>query len=523
MAANAAANATQDCAVLLKSFTSLKVPSASSCCDIAGITCTNNRIVRVELGSTNLRGTLPDFSKLTEMVRFRVESNLLYGTIPSSIGSLTKMTLIDIGLNGLTGEIPASISNMIALEELYIGYNKLVGGIPSSIASLAPSLRIINMADNTLTGPLPTEWGTLSLLTQLHLQDNQFTGTIPSQYGRLLNMFDFELSNNKLSGPIPSELLALPSDAYLILDGNQFSGSLTPEWSSRANLNVSINCFDGQTGSNRSSTCATVPPATSNPPSNTAAIGGGIGGAALFILLAIFAFRWYNKRRRNQQPIPTHQEPSNKPQPSHSPQQLSNIASDNHRHSRNTPYVESSYYGSTQPDELVYVLGSSTEKSDSPPQTTSSSSIRSASPAVFGGPKKGAQYQASSLMDAYTINTTTTTTTASTFNVDSGNVANLKRQLKISALDPDTSSWSVSDVQAWALATMPPRIGEKVAAKVVENGVTGAILFKLTNEHLRDDLGLVRLQDRIEFMDEREKLKDPEVEEAPAGPPVYTP
>ncbi|KAJ3378101.1 hypothetical protein HDU80_002993, partial [Chytriomyces hyalinus] len=63
----------------------------------------------------------------------------------------------------------------------------------------------------------------------------------------------------------------------------------------------------------------------------------------------------------------------------------------------------------------------------------------------------------------------------------------------------------------------------KVAAKVVENGVTGAILFKLTNEHLRDDLGLLRLQDRIEVMDEREKLKDPEVEEAPVGPPVYTP
>ncbi|KAI8832274.1 hypothetical protein BJ741DRAFT_667291 [Chytriomyces cf. hyalinus JEL632] len=513
------ANATKDCAVLLKSFTSLKAPSASTCCDITGITCTNNRIVRVELGSTNLRGTLPDFSKLTEMVRFRVESNLLYGSIPSSIGSLTKMTLIDIGLNGLTGEIPASISNMVALEELYIGYNKLVGGIPSSIASLAPSLRIINMADNNLTGPLPTEWGTLSLLTQLHLQDNQFTGTIPSQYGRLFNMFDFELSNNKISGPIPSELLALPSDAYLIFDGNQLSGSLAPEWSSKANLNVSINCFDGQTGSNRSSTCATVPPATSNPPSNTATIAGGIGGAAVVFILAIFAFMWY--KRRNQKPISNQEEPSNKPQHSNPPEQLLNIASDNHRNSRNTPDVASSYYGSTQPDELVYVLGSSTEKSDSPPQTTaSSSSIRSTSPAVFGGPKKGAQYQASSLMDAYTINTTTT---ASTFNVDSGNVADLKRQLKISALNPNTSSWSVTDVQAWAVATMPPRIGEKVAAKVVENGVTGAILFKLTNEHLRDDLGLVRLQDRIEFMDEREKLKDPEVEEVPAGPPVYTP
>ncbi|KAJ3244101.1 hypothetical protein HDU77_010068 [Chytriomyces hyalinus] len=482
MATNAAAanattttTTTQDCAVLLKAFTSLKVPAASTCCDITGITCsTNNRIVRVELASTNLRGTLPDFSKLTEMVRFRVQSNLLYGTIPSSIGSLTKMTLIDIGLNGLTGEIPASISNMAALEELYIGYNKLVGGIPSSIASLAPSLRIINMADNTLTGPLPTEWGTLSLLTQLHLQDNQFTGTIPSQYGRLLNMFDFELSNNKLSGSIPSELLALPSDAYLILDGNQFSGSLAPEWSSKANLNISINCFDGQTGSNRSSTCATEQPATSNPPSNTAAIAGGIGvAAAVFILLAIFAFMWYNKRRHNQNLISTYQDPSNKPQHSHSPQKISNIASDNHRHSRNTPDIESSYYESTQPDELVYVLGSSTEKSDSsPPLTTSSSSssIRSASPAVFGGPKKGSQYQASSLMDAYTINTTSTT--VSTFNVDSGNVVNLKRQLKISSLNPNTASWSVSDVQAWVLATMPPRIGNKLAAKVVENGVT---------------------------------------------------
>ena len=62
------------------------------------------------------------------------------------------------------------------------------------------------LSNNQLTGEIPAELGSLSLLTDLYLYTNQLSGEIPAELGSLSNLQVLSLSGNQLSGEIPAEL-----------------------------------------------------------------------------------------------------------------------------------------------------------------------------------------------------------------------------------------------------------------------------------------------------------------------------
>ncbi|GLJ50306.1 hypothetical protein SUGI_1071820 [Cryptomeria japonica] len=59
-----------------------------------------------------------------------LHSNHLYGSIPSSIGTLTDLKTMDLSKNGLTGKIPTEMLNLWNLSQLNVSYNHLCGEIP---------------------------------------------------------------------------------------------------------------------------------------------------------------------------------------------------------------------------------------------------------------------------------------------------------------------------------------------------------------------------------------------------------
>ena len=59
------------------------------------------------------------------------------------------------------------------------------------------SLTTLDLSLNQLTGTIPTELESLSLLQSLYLQNNQLTGTIPAGLV-LLNIAEFDVSGNQL-------------------------------------------------------------------------------------------------------------------------------------------------------------------------------------------------------------------------------------------------------------------------------------------------------------------------------------
>ena len=84
----------------------------------------------------------------------------------------------------------------------YFNKNKRPGCI--LITSLLTELRILNLGDNSLTGPIPSSITELSNLHELNLRNNNLDGNIPSNIGDALNLQIIDLMYNNLTGSIPS-------------------------------------------------------------------------------------------------------------------------------------------------------------------------------------------------------------------------------------------------------------------------------------------------------------------------------
>ena len=65
-----------------------------------------------------------------------LESNLLKGILPSSLGNLTALQYLYLADNQLTDSLPSSIGNLVNLDILALDYNQLSGSIPSSLGNL---------------------------------------------------------------------------------------------------------------------------------------------------------------------------------------------------------------------------------------------------------------------------------------------------------------------------------------------------------------------------------------------------
>ncbi|WP_420635079.1 hypothetical protein [Candidatus Palauibacter sp.] len=130
--------------------------------------------------------------------------------------------------HGLSGPIPSEIGSLTNLWELRLYANNLTGPIPAELGGLA-DLATLDLGINELSGPIPPELGRLTNLTYLRLSDNNLTGPIPPELAGLVNLRTLALARNELSRPIPAELGGLAQLEYLGLGRNQLSGPLPPE------------------------------------------------------------------------------------------------------------------------------------------------------------------------------------------------------------------------------------------------------------------------------------------------------
>lgn len=103
----------------------------------------------------------------------------------------------------MNGIIPESISSLSHLSTIYLPYNKIRSPLPSSFKHLK-QLRWLSLANNNLTGNLPTELSTLPL-EWIELNHNRFTGKIPVELSNITTLKTLLLNNNKLDPPIPDE------------------------------------------------------------------------------------------------------------------------------------------------------------------------------------------------------------------------------------------------------------------------------------------------------------------------------
>ncbi|XP_058111763.1 putative receptor-like protein kinase At3g47110 [Magnolia sinica] len=226
------------------------------------------------IGNNRLSGVLPDSmaNLSTQLTRLNIESNRIFGNIPSGIQNLVGLTALVMGQNFLTGNIPIGVGKLNKVEVLLLGRNELSGQIPSSLGNISrlfkldlsrnnlmgriPSslgnctyMQLIYLQNNNLSGSLPKLLFSFTSLIQLHVGNNFFTGNLPMGTGNLQSLQILDVANNKLSGEIPSLLGNWLSLEYLWLDGNFFQGSIPSAFSTLRglqSLDLSCNILSGK-------------------------------------------------------------------------------------------------------------------------------------------------------------------------------------------------------------------------------------------------------------------------------------
>ncbi|KAF8658813.1 hypothetical protein HU200_059304 [Digitaria exilis] len=209
---------------------------------------------------TNFKGeTIPQDEAIDGFENLQVltiDACPLFGEVPVWLSKLTKLEILDLSYNHLTGPIPSWINELKFLFFVDISSNQLTGDITTTLmempmlqseknaAKLDPKLlelpvywtqsrqyrvlnafpSVLNLCNNTFTGPIPREIGHLKMLDVLNFSSNSLSGEIPQEICNLTNLQTLDLSNNQLTGEIPAALSNLHFLSWFNVSNNQLEG-----------------------------------------------------------------------------------------------------------------------------------------------------------------------------------------------------------------------------------------------------------------------------------------------------------
>ncbi|XP_058108438.1 serine/threonine-protein kinase BRI1-like 2 [Magnolia sinica] len=186
---------------------------------------------QVDLSSAGLVGPVPSnfISRYPNMVYVNLAHNNLSGWLPDDLLSISdKLQILDLSFNNLSGPISGlNIENSCkSLLHLDISQNHFIDSLPSSLSNCT-GLRSLNLSYNTLTGEIPPSFGEFHSLQTLDFSHNHLSGPIPEELGKACgSLVQFKISSNNVSGSIPSSFSSCSSLQVLDLAKNNISGPL---------------------------------------------------------------------------------------------------------------------------------------------------------------------------------------------------------------------------------------------------------------------------------------------------------
>ncbi|KAM7462612.1 hypothetical protein LguiA_030733 [Lonicera macranthoides] len=192
---------------------------------------------------------LNSLTNCSDLEILQVNYNQLGGVLPNSLRNLsTRMRCINVAENQISGVIPSGFGGLFNLEILKISKNQFEGEIPYVIGEMK-KLRYLKLSKNSLSGQIPTSLGNLSFLSIVFLQDNKLEGTIPLSLGNCKNLLSLDLSQNNIGGRIPLELFNTSAIFELSLAQNHLVGPMPSQVGNLKNLvklDVSENRLSGE-------------------------------------------------------------------------------------------------------------------------------------------------------------------------------------------------------------------------------------------------------------------------------------
>ncbi|XP_061356542.1 receptor protein kinase-like protein ZAR1 [Gastrolobium bilobum] len=197
-------------------------------CSWNGITCMDQTVVSVSIPKMQLYGSLPStLGSLSQLRHVNFRNNKLFGSLPPELFQAQRLQSLVLYGNSFSGSVPNEIQKLRYLQTLDLSQNFFVGSLPATIFQ-CKRLKTLILSRNNFTGPLPDGFGTgWFSLEKLDLSFNQFSGSIPSDMGNLSSLQGtVDLSHNHFSGSIPTSLGNLPEKVYIDLSYNNLNGPI---------------------------------------------------------------------------------------------------------------------------------------------------------------------------------------------------------------------------------------------------------------------------------------------------------
>ncbi|XP_021745803.1 probably inactive leucine-rich repeat receptor-like protein kinase At3g28040 [Chenopodium quinoa] len=229
-----------------------------------------NGLKTLQLKGNLFNGSIPERLFTMGLEEIGLSENRFTGSIPPASGQVFESLLVlDLSNNDLSGEIPPEMGLFSSLRYLNLSRNNLHSRIPPEIGYLQ-NLTVLDIRGSALYGMIPGDLcDSSSSLSILQLDDNSLTGPIPQEIGNCSSLYLLSLSHNNLSGPIPSSMSMLKGLEFLRLESNELSGEMPKELGTMQNLlaaNVSYNKLIGR-----------LPPGGVFPSLDASALQGNLG------------------------------------------------------------------------------------------------------------------------------------------------------------------------------------------------------------------------------------------------------
>ncbi|BAH92530.1 Os04g0226340, partial [Oryza sativa Japonica Group] len=150
-------------------------------------------------------------------------SGVRCGDIPGLLGTGSKsLRVVNLAFNSLAGGIPHSLASSSSLTVLNLTNNLFFGTIPASLFNGSSNLAIIDLRMNAFSGPIPNFYK-MSALQILNLAQNNLSGSIPPSLGKVSSINLISLEMNNLEGSIPETLSNIKNLSMLSLGYNMLT------------------------------------------------------------------------------------------------------------------------------------------------------------------------------------------------------------------------------------------------------------------------------------------------------------
>lgn len=189
--------------------------SSADPCTWTGVNCTSSRVTSLTLQNGQLQGTVSAIAGLASLPMLKLltlsGNNFSQGSISSLMwnttsGSACQLEYVDLSYNILQGNFTENGFGVCkGMQTLNLTDNELVGSIPAGICTQLPSIKVIDLSHNSLTGTLPTDINCSSLQV-LSLSFNSLNGAIPTGIGRCPQLTLIDLASNNFTGVLPADL-----------------------------------------------------------------------------------------------------------------------------------------------------------------------------------------------------------------------------------------------------------------------------------------------------------------------------